>query len=840
MHLQRWQVLIARLCFLAYALFTSIYCLLAYVPFAYQQIHVGQLLPALTALVHWHALLFWPAIAAALLTIIPALQRGPARLLARTFAISALAAGVLLMLHPLLPHLRNDVTSLEWSISALIPLMWIAAIDLVDGFGRLEWSGDTTASDSKLFFATSATAFFASSIYFLIALMRLMFAHKNPGDASQLVSTFLLTVLSHGLLFFLIFVIFDFVALFGFVAAGENGPRTKVKFLGAAFTVGVLICLAVHYVILPPLSLGTANSFLIAFALGSTLVLFVAGTNVSLWDVRLGPVEQGGDLLVAPFRFLRKEGGVIQTLYVAAAAGLACFLSLRISQMDWEFVIQKMAVLIVWGMAFAIFYSIAPKSRWLSRTTAYTTGLALLLCYLGLQAARPAGVDANSQAQGAAAPEPFQNYDVSLRLADAILRSQLGSQSSTNAPFYSFLAQNTNIPRSTRLTPVDIHLVSQLRETSTERPNIFVIVIDSLRRDYLSPYNSSLNFTPEVDGFARDSVIFENAFTRYGGTGLSEPSIWVGGLIPHQQYTEPFAPMNSLQKLLEANHYREWISKDNVLQQVVPASPNIDELDRNIGAMSYDLCRTLDEVTERLPSVGNDPVFVYTQAQNIHVSVIDREGRSVPKGVTFPDGFDAAYASRLQHMDRCLGNFFQSLKKNKLYDHSLIVLTSDHGDSLGEGGRWGHAYTIFPEIVRIPLIVHLPTQWHDRLQYAPQSLAFLTDLTPSFYYLLNEKPLVNDPILGRPLFTDSIEEQKPYLRDAYVVISSYAPVYGLLTQHGQRLYIADGVNYKDYAYAIEPGGASREISLSDEERASSQSQIRAQVNAIARFYGIQQ
>jgi arylsulfatase A-like enzyme len=298
--------------------------------------------------------------------------------------------------------------------------------------------------------------------------------------------------------------------------------------------------------------------------------------------------------------------------------------------------------------------------------------------------------------------------------------------------------------------------------------------------------------------------------------------------------------MNSLQKLVDINHYREWISKDNVLQQVLPASLNIAELDEHIGAMHYDLCRTLQEVTQRLPSVPEspDPIFVYTQAQNIHVSVIDREGRSVPDGVSFPPPFDAAYAWRVQKMDGCLGTFLDALKKSGLYDDSVIVITSDHGDLLGEHGRWGHAYTLFPEIVRVPLIVHLPVWWHDNLKYDPQGIAFLIDLTPSLYYLLGQGLVVNNPLLGRPLFTATLEEQTQYLRNSYILVSSYGPVYGLLSHGGRLLYIADGVNYQDYAYELDPDGSSREAPLTESQRADAQSEIRDQVNAVARFYGL--
>ena len=56
--------------------------------------------------------------------------------------------------------------------------------------------------------------------------------------------------------------------------------------------------------------------------------------------------------------------------------------------------------------------------------------------------------------------------------------------------------------------------------------------------------------------FAKDSVVFTRAFTRYGGTGLSVPAIWTGGMVLHKQYVTPSEPMNTLLKLLDAGGYR--------------------------------------------------------------------------------------------------------------------------------------------------------------------------------------------------------------------------------------------------------------------------------------------
>ena len=67
---------------------------------------------------------------------------------------------------------------------------------------------------------------------------------------------------------------------------------------------------------------------------------------------------------------------------------------------------------------------------------------------------------------------------------------------------------------------------------------------------------TAVTFTPAIDAFAAESTVFTHAFTRYGATGLSVPSIWVGGMVLHKQYVTPFAPMNTLHALLGRHGYR--------------------------------------------------------------------------------------------------------------------------------------------------------------------------------------------------------------------------------------------------------------------------------------------
>ena len=492
--------------------------------------------------------------------------------------------------------------------------------------------------------------------------------------------------------------------------------------------------------------------------------------------------------LVAP-RFWR---GALAAVFIAVAA---IILAIACSRADWDHLFQKLTALLIWGATFRLFYAIFRGRSTLSRSHAGRF-LMLALAILPAQRALEAGerslwVGTGSEESFSRFLDRYAGFDPSFKFVHDIL-----STASVDTSFYQFLARNTNLPRSTHIEPPDIQLAAHAEPPAEKPPNIFIFVVDSLRKDYLSPYNERVGFTPNIERFAEDSVVMRNAFTRYGGTGLSEPSIWVGGAMIHKQYVIPFAPMNSLQKLVKAHDYRAFVSLDSILQTIVTPWPKLKDLNSGADTMNLDFCSTLDELSSNLGAAGDGPIFAYTQPQNIHVSVIARQGQR-PIDSNDYGNFYAPYASRLRRMDACFGAFIQTLETKGIYDNSVIVLTADHGDSLGEQGRWGHAYTIFPEILRVPLIVHLPTGWQQKYHADPDALAFNSDITPSLFYLLGHRPIQKSEILGRPLFAELPDELNAYKREDYLVASSYAPVYGILSGEGRFLFTADAVNLKE-------------------------------------------
>src|SRR5262249_17198523 len=304
------------------------------------------------------------------------------------------------------------------------------------------------------------------------------------------------------------------------------------------------------------------------------------------------------------------------------------------------------------------------------------------------------------------------------------------------------------------------------------------------------------------------------------------------------QHCTPLSPMNALAKPLEHEHYQQWIGMDNILDVILPPSPHREALDAGVQVPDYRFCRTLAEIRGRLDRLktGGRPTFVYSLPQDIHVSVITREGAAPVDGESYR-GFYAPYASRVRRMDRCFGQFVDDLKARGLFERSVIIVTSDHGDSLGEQGRMGHAYTIFPEIIQVPLLVHLPSNLRAGLRADASAPAFSTDLTPTLYALLGYEPQRPASFFGRPLFHEKSAPVPRGSTEPEIVASSYGTVYGTLVDDARRLYVFDGIAFREYSYELDGTGAGRAVAIRDEDRVRSQRAIRATVGAIAKLYG---
>jgi hypothetical protein len=811
---------LTKILFAVFFLLSSLYCVLAYVPFTAQQVVKGDLIPALNVFARNQHYLYWLV----LLLAAGAIGVNRSRINVR-FWIFHLAAGVYLLLRPVLAKPDSSIRTLLWAFAMLSPLVWLAVLDLSASFPLVRWKTDRPDQERALFHAAWRSAFFLTLVYGSISVAR-----HQASDWGRTAGWFGFgaSLLSHLLVFILFFVVLNFLSV---VASWFSTPPRVQFFLFHLLGAGMLF-MVFQNLAFPALGFNGLEATLYSASFSLSLTAFLAG--ISLAAVVGTEIESGLSVAfwMGPGR--RRSSAVLLALGAVGLAGVATVLALTVSRMDWNFLFQKLSVLLIWIGTFRLFFSGANgRQNFPSRTgRLLTCALVMLPLYRTWEATRNAAWKATGEKQTREHfLDQWSGFDVSFKL----IRDMM-TMDARDDGFYGFLTASTNIPHSKQIAPVPVNVVNDLKYTEGKKPNIFIIVVDSLRRDYLSPYNDQVNFTPSVAQFAKENIVMENAFTHYGATGLSEPSIWVGGMNLHKQYVTPFAPMNALQKLLEAEKYKAFVSRDTILQTVLPEWPGLAEIDQGHATMDYDLCVSLDEMGTRVTQEPKDTrMFGYTQAQNIHVSTINRQGGKPISSDNF-GSFYAPYASRLKRIDGCFGTFIDKLKSTGLYESSIVILTADHGDSLGEQGRWGHAYSIYPEIMRIPMIIHVPPEIRQSLFINPKALAFSTDITPSLYYLTGHKPLNRGEMFGRPLFTEMQGDQKEWHHDNYLVVSSYGPVYGILDGDGRELTVFDAVNYKDYSFDLSSFLGGQEA-LTSSTRAAMTKLVRQKVLALDTFYG---
>jgi hypothetical protein len=479
---------------------------------------------------------------------------------------------------------------------------------------------------------------------------------------------------------------------------------------------------------------------------------------------------------------------------------------------DWGFTLQKILVFAAWGGVTSLAAAAPRRTRRRIAAALVAISASGIAVGVGADAGDRRRADIAAKVDVRLALERYAAFDTSLRVLLDVTRPTM-----TNREFLEMVRVKGDATDTPALHAPRLQLSDQLQLDRTALPNIFVIVVDSLRPDYLSPYNASVSFTPAIGAFARDSIVMRHAFTPYAGTALSQPALWAGGLIPRRMYPKPFTPLNNLERLLAAGGYQRYISVDEILGVTLGDTEGIVRLDSHVthperleDAFKFDMCRTLGELRERLRrDDATATLFFYSQPQNLHIRVIGGAGHMWRPRVA-ADGFFEPAVRTLAGLDGCFGEFLADLRARGLYDDSIIVLTSDHGDSYGEEGRWGHAFYVAPEILRIPLIIHVPDRLRRGRVWNDQEVAWLTDVTPTLYELVGARLSDDGQPTGRPLLVRAGAQRARKDPDVYLVQSSYSRIFGLVDRDARWLFTADGNRSNEQFFDLTKPGSPTE------------------------------
>jgi arylsulfatase A-like enzyme len=343
----------------------------------------------------------------------------------------------------------------------------------------------------------------------------------------------------------------------------------------------------------------------------------------------------------------------------------------------------------------------------------------------------------------------------------------------------------------------------------TGSPNVVLIAVDTLRADFLQAYNMNARpKTPNVLALSQDAVVFQNAIAQSSWTKASFGTI-LSGLYPEAHTATGKASALPL----EITTMAEVLNAGGYYTRGFSNNPNITSLfnynqgfveytdlkpDLLFGAkasceklVGYDILRKVYQVAagklfkgrinitdfyqpaevvtdtglawiDGLERPKDAPFFLFLHYMDPHDPYRDpdhpgkgyaRVQMANPDPDKYKEAFLRSYSYEIEYMDQHVGRLIDGLRQRGLYDDTLIVFTSDHGEEFHEHGGWWHGLSLYDEQIKVPLMLKLPGNAAKGTYIS--DLARHVDLAPTLAQFARLAP--DAKWQGKPLLTAALE-----------------------------------------------------------------------------------
>lgn len=340
-----------------------------------------------------------------------------------------------------------------------------------------------------------------------------------------------------------------------------------------------------------------------------------------------------------------------------------------------------------------------------------------------------------------------------------------------------------------------------------ERPNIVLVVIDSLRSDALSCYGYHRKTSPFMDKFASEAVVFKNAVS----IATSTPPAMAGIMTSRMPYYEPgllwknglwygmkrFGSSdyegglpNALDTFAEILNRNGYATAGFITNPYLVSGFHFDQgfdTYREIFSpgeiVPYGLA---EEVTGKamhwLEGIGEVPFFLYLHYMDVHFPYLppneyrhlfsyprvegkpeetlqqiwrSRKDLADPENANIKEHMRGLYDEGIAYTDYWIGELLKYLDSTDLADNTIVIITSDHGEEFLEHGSTLHGATPYEEVIRIPLMIRVPGN-------RPQEIDALVrnfDVMPTVLDLAEIETADEsyDAVSLRPLLDDKVE-----------------------------------------------------------------------------------
>jgi arylsulfatase A-like enzyme/Tfp pilus assembly protein PilF len=250
--------------------------------------------------------------------------------------------------------------------------------------------------------------------------------------------------------------------------------------------------------------------------------------------------------------------------------------------------------------------------------------------------------------------------------------------------------------------------------------NIVLITIDTARADRMGFLGSKAGLTPNLDGLARQGVVFSNAYAHVPLTTPSHATILTGTYPQFNHLDDLGTPLaNDIPYLPDILQKRGYRTAAFVGSQVLdPKGAAVPGFER--GFDTYDAgFHSRQSGEDRYHSVERRAMVVVEHAvawigQQPHgpffvwVHLYDPHDPYDPPPPFKARYAAAAYDGEIAYVDFAVGKLLTALRARSLYEGSLIAVAADHGEAFGEHGERSHGFFLYDETLHVPLLIKLP------------------------------------------------------------------------------------------------------------------------------------
>ena len=275
-------------------------------------------------------------------------------------------------------------------------------------------------------------------------------------------------------------------------------------------------------------------------------------------------------------------------------------------------------------------------------------------------------------------------------------------------------------------------------------PNVLLITIDTLRADHVGSYGYSKGTTPTLDALAVEGVRFATPVAPTPLTLPSHTSILTGLFPPAHgvRHNGMFRLDPAVETLAERMHEGGYATAAFVGSVVLAKRYGLDQ-----GFEVYNDEPTREKsgpsgFRESPAAVVTDRALRWLDATDgpffLWVHYYDPHARYTPPSPFSKRFADQPYDGEIAYVDSQIGRLLQRLRGSGRFEQTFIVVTSDHGESLGEHGEATHSYTLYDPVLLVPLIFRGPDIPASRVV---TGVVRTIDIAPTLLWSLGLDPL---------------------------------------------------------------------------------------------------